>query len=389
MDESSTPVDEVSQISEQSAKQEKKKRSRKAERRYRFGPHRRRRLSWLGWWREVLLGMLLVTAVLGFVNPFPQMAVALATAANPAEPLPILPPTAPEEGYCLAGDFQGWDGSSTQLLDDGSEGDQTAGDGLYSRTITFVEPGRYLWHVLTCGDWEQTIADRSAWVFVTAPDQAITFTFRPGEVDGRFWPNTYALTADDSLPARLLAVGNFQDVQWDNQDSLTGLDPLNSEQFQLAYRIPRPGMYEAYVAVQGREEGIGAGGRSLQPMPLTFTTQMASEWVLFQYDGRSSRIAILYQIPRWLGWLAFERGALIIAGLALLGAIVLGVQVLNRWFRQRPEWQHAAGCPNCQGDLRRVNRTTPDYLFGLVGIPVRRYKCHNCGWQGRRIHRHR
>ena len=36
-----------------------------------------------------------------------------------------------------------------------------------------------------------------------------------------------------------------------------------------------------------------------------------------------------------------------------------------------------------------VNRTTADYLFGLVGIPVRRYQCPNCGWQGRRIHRHR
>lgn len=391
MDESSTPVDEVGQISEESAKQEKKKRSRHAERRYRFGPHRspRQRRFWPGWWREVLLGLLVLTAVLGLINPFPRMAVARATAAGPVEPLPVSPPTAPESGYCLAGDFQGWDGRNMPLVDDGTQGDQTAGDGLFSRTVAFAEPGRYLWRVLPCGDWAQAVPERSAWAFVTAPDQPITFTFRPGEVTSRFWPNNFALTANDALPARLVAVGSFQDVPWDNQDSLTGLEPLNSDQFQLAYRVPRAGTYEANLVVQGREEGIGASGRSMEPVPIEFTTRMASEWVLFQYDGRSSRIAILHQIPWWLGWLAFERGALILAGLSLIGVFVLGVQVVNRRLVQRPEWQHGAGCPNCQSDLRRVNRTSSDYLLGLVGVPVRRFKCANCGWQGRRIHRHR
>jgi hypothetical protein len=388
MDESSTPVDEVSQISEESAEQEKKQRSRHAERRYRFGPRRRRRSFGPGWWREALLGLLLVTAVLGFINPFPRLAVARATAAAPAEPLPVSPPLAPAEGFCLAGDFQEWNGSSTPLLDDGTQGDQTAGDGLYSRSVTFAETGRYLWRVLPCGDWDHAVPERSAWVFVTAPDQAITFTFRPGAVDGRFWPNTYALTANDTLPARLVAVGTFQTEPFDNDDDQTGLEPLNRDQFQLAYRIAQPGTYQAYVSVQGRGESVGANGRSMEAVPLEFTTRMASEWVLFQYDGRSSRIAIWHQIPWWLGWLAFERGALILAGLSVVGILVLGVPVVDRRFMQRPEWQHSAGCPNCQGDLRRVNRTSTDYLLGVVGVPVRRYQCSKCGWQGRRIHRH-
>lgn len=388
MDESSTPVDEVSQINEETAEQEKKPRSRHAERRYRFGPRRRRRLFSLEWWREALLGVLLVTAVLCLINPFPKMAFAGATAARPADPLPVSPPAAPTAGYCLAGDFQEWNGSNTLLLDDGTEGDQKADDGIYSRTVTFAEPGRYLWRVLPCGDWSQAVPERAAWVFVTEPEQPITFTFRAAAVESRFWPDTYALTADDTLPARLVAVGTFQTKPWDNKDELTGLRPLNRDQFQLAYRVPRPGTYQAYVSVLGRGESIGANGRSMRAIPLEFTTRVASEWVLFQYDGRSSRIAVLYQIPWWLGWLAFERGALIMAILAVVGAIVLGVPVVNRRFVQRPEWQHAAGCPNCQGELRRVNRTTADYLLGLVGIPVRRYKCRNCDWQGRRIHRH-
>lgn len=388
MDKGSSPVDEVGQVSEESAKQEKKQHSRHAERRYRFGTHRRRRLFSLGWWREGLLGVLLVTAVLCLINPFPKMAFARATAATPAEPLPVSLPTAPEDGYCLAGDFQGWDGRSTPLLDDGSQGDETAGDGLYTRTVTFAEPGRYLWRVLPCGDWGQAVPDRAAWIFVTTPDQPITFTFRAGEVESRFWPDAYALTADDTLPARLVAVGTFQTEPWNNKDSLTGLQPRNRNQFQLAYRVPRPGTYQAYLSVQGRGESIGANGRSLEAVPLEFTTRKASEWVLFQYDGRSSRMAILYQIPWWLGWLGFEHGAQIIAVLAFLGLLILGIQVLNLRFVKHPDWQHTAGCPNCQGELRRVSRTTADYLLGLVGIPVRRYKCRQCGWEGRRMHRH-
>ncbi|MCB8982106.1 MAG: hypothetical protein H6657_32295 [Ardenticatenaceae bacterium] len=386
MAQSSSPVEDVEQ--DKKAAAEQVQHPRKSERRYRFGPHRHRWLSWPRWWREALLVLLLVTAVLCLINPFPKMAFARATAASPSEPLPVSPPTAPEDGYCLAGDFQGWDGRNTLLFDDGTEGDQTAGDGLFARTITFAEPGRYLWRVLPCGDWTQAVPERAAWFFVTTPDQPITFTFRAADVESRFWPNTYALTANDTLPARLVAVGTFQNEPWNNKDTLTGLQPLNSDQFQLAYRVPQPGTYQAYVSVQGRDESVGANGRSMEATPLEFTTRVASEWVLFQYDGRSSRIAVLYQIPWWLGWLGFEHGAQIVAALALVGVFVLAVQVINLWFVKRPDWQSSAGCPTCQGELRRVNRTTTDYLLGLVGIPVRRYKCRQCGWQGRRIHRH-
>lgn len=366
-----------------------RRRERQVERRYRFGGHKRRRLPHLRWWREILLVVLLLTAVLFVINPFPRLAQARATIARPAAPLAVTPPVEPEDGYCIAGDFQEWDGRSTPLFDDGTEGDGTAGDGIYSRSITFAEPGRYLWRVLPCGDWSQVVPEKSAWAFATAPNQPVTFTFNPAMPPSKLWPRTYAFTADDTLPARVVAVGTFQNKRWDSEDSRTQLEPSGNGQFQLAYRVPLPSTYETYVVVQGRNEGIGASGRSMEPIPLEFTTKFPSEMVVIQYDGRTDRIAVLYGIPWWLSWLSYGWGARIIAGLSVLGMFVLGAQIGYKRFVLRPDWQYSAGCPNCQQhNLRRIGRETSDYLLDMIGIPVRRYKCGQCGWEGRRISQH-
>ncbi|MCB8977282.1 MAG: hypothetical protein H6657_07650 [Ardenticatenaceae bacterium] len=67
MAQSSSPVEDVEQ--DKKAAAEQVQHPRKSERRYRFGPHRHRWLSWPRWWREALLVLLLVTAVLCLINP--------------------------------------------------------------------------------------------------------------------------------------------------------------------------------------------------------------------------------------------------------------------------------------------------------------------------------
>ena len=42
-------------------------------------------------------------------------------------------------------------------------------------------------------------------------------------------------------------------------------------------------------------------------------------------------------------------------------------------------------CPKCSRDLARINRTTIDKIIGLV-VPVRRYKCMGCFWEGVKIY---
>lgn len=390
MDERDVPAEEVELIEEDKGERpSRRRRHRHVERRYRFAPRKKQRLPQLLWWREGLVAILLLTAVLFIINPFSRLAQAQATIARPPVPLAVTPPVAPESGYCIVGDFQEWDGRSTQLFDDGTEGDRTAGDGIYSRTITFAEEGRYLWRVLPCGVWNSAVPEKSAWVFATA-EQPVTFTFNPAMPASNLWPRAYAFTASDTLPARLVVVGSFQNERWDSEDPRTEMEPSGNGQYQLAYRVPLPGTYETYVTVQGRNEGIGASGRSMEPVPLAFTTSFPGEMVVIQYDGRTDRIAVLYGISWWLGWLGYGWGARIIAALSIVGSLVLGAQIAYSRVVLRPKWQDSAGCPDCQQHvLQRISRETTDYLLTMIGVPVRRYKCNNCGWQGRRIHRHR
>lgn len=373
---------------EQTSEQSSSRRRRLKERRYRFGPRKRQPLPELRWWREILAAVFLLTAVLFLINPFPRLAQAQATIAHPVSPLAVTPPAGAEDGYCIVGDFQEWIDYDTPLVDDGTEGDRAAGDGIYSRTVLFAEPGRYLWRVIPCGAWDLGVPEKSAWVFATMPDQSITFTFNPDISPSHMWPNTYAFTASDTLPARPVAVGNFQVRRWDSEDSRTQMAPSGNRQYQLAYRVPLPGTYETYVAIQGLEDGIGASGRSREPVPLEFTTEFPAEMVVFQYDGRTDRIAVLSGMPWWLSWLGYGWGARIIAGISILGVLVLGAQIGYSRIVLRPDWQYSAGCPNCEAhDLRRVSRENSDYVLDLFGVPVRRYKCSQCGWEGRRIYR--
>lgn len=383
-----TPEEVAEQAAEKLLRKSGRRRRQQAERRYRFGPRKRQPWPQLRWWREALLVVFLLTAVLFLINPFPRLAQAQATIARPAEPLAVTPPTDADDGYCIVGDFQKWTDYDTPLYDDGTGGDRTAGDSIFSRTVTFAEPGRYLWRVIPCGAWNLGVPEKSAWVFATRPDQSITFTFNPAMPPSHLWPRTYAFSASDTLPARPVAVGSFQVRRWDSEDSRTEMAPSGNGKYQLAYRVPLPGTYETYVVMQGLEDGIGASGRSREPIPLEFTTEFPAEMIVIQYDARTDRIAVLAGMPWWLSWLGFGWGSRIIAGISILGIFVLGAQIGYRRVVLRPDWQYSAGCPNCEAhDFQRISRENSDYLLDLIGVPVRRYKCDQCGWEGRRIYR--
>jgi DNA-directed RNA polymerase subunit RPC12/RpoP len=43
-------------------------------------------------------------------------------------------------------------------------------------------------------------------------------------------------------------------------------------------------------------------------------------------------------------------------------------------------------CPRCKQDLERVSRTAFDKMIGVI-VPIKRYKCMGCFWEGIRIAR--
>ena len=42
-------------------------------------------------------------------------------------------------------------------------------------------------------------------------------------------------------------------------------------------------------------------------------------------------------------------------------------------------------CPKCRADLDRISRTSFDKVIAML-LPVRRYKCMNCLWEGLRVY---
>ncbi len=72
---------------------------------------------------------------------------------------------------------------------------------------------------------------------------------------------------------------------------------------------------------------------------------------------------------------------------SLILALLLFILARVRIVRNRSMWP-STGCPSCQErELFRVFRSRRDHLISSIGIPVARYQCLECEWQGRRIHR--
>lgn len=92
-------------------------------------------------------------------------------------------------------------------------------------------------------------------------------------------------------------------------------------------------------------------------------------------------------LPESVAWLMqWQNGLIVIASLSLVFVISVA---LTRWrvLKNRALWP-AAGCPLCQEQaLIRIPRSKSDRFVIWSGRPVRRYKCNNCFWVGRRIFR--
>lgn len=80
-------------------------------------------------------------------------------------------------------------------------------------------------------------------------------------------------------------------------------------------------------------------------------------------------------------------------GLAVLGASILLSFVF--WLLMRTSIRYdrslylGAGCPEChEHDFLRIRRQRKDLALALIGIPVRRYACRGCTWNGIRLPDH-
>lgn len=80
-----------------------------------------------------------------------------------------------------------------------------------------------------------------------------------------------------------------------------------------------------------------------------------------------------------------ETGAIMIGFPTFAVALLLCAWRVRWRINQYEPWWNTH-CPACQSDqLKRSRRRPFDRLISKLGIPVRRYVCADCHWEGRRI----
>ena len=334
---------------------------------------------------ELFVVLLLVAAAYVFTNPFPELALIFYETDHSESPVPQTLPEAGQISWCLSGDFNNWDTENHHLNDKGQTGDAAAADGIYSLEYTLAKPDYYAWQVIACGQPDISFPAEQSWVISTMPDQTIAFSFNTNHAEDGLAPAQFAANADDGI-TDFTVVGGFQD--WDINNEATRMQPLEDGYYRLVYPVPESGKHTGYVMATGSWNGFGASGRSVDPAGIRFQTTRDNEFVIFQFDSQSGRIAIHFGLHPILASLAFARGFLPLGiGLILL-AIIIGYSTLLKRIFYNPRWRSGAGCPQCgHGYMVRIHRQRRDRLlaWGLLLLPLHRFLCQQCHWQGLRL----
>ncbi len=331
----------------------------------------------------ISLLLLAAAALIYFVNPFVRLALATASLARPVSTPSAAAPGAADSGdWCVMGNFTE---DSRRLLDDGSQGDVLADDGVFSLEYTVAQPGHYLWQVVDCADQTRAFPSSMAWITAEQPNQPVTFLFDSNKrADRLFFPIPYAITALDSA-TDYHVIGSFQD--WTVDDASGRLEPLGGGLYQQVRRIARSGNYQSYVIAGDPKRAIDAYGRTTKPIPFAFDTDHNGDYVVFLVDIDRGRASVMYDMPPLMTKMAFGGGnlRLALALTALAGLLLLALLLRELTLRNRRLWMET-GCPRChEQELMRISRRPRERLLHLMAIPAYRYRCRNCTWEGTRL----
>lgn len=225
---------------------------------------------------------------------------ALLPAAPVSADLPAdLPTSFPQAGppWYLRGDFNGWGTPGDLMYDDGTHGDDVAGDDIHTRILTITDTGRYEFKV-DDGNWTDPYPPSNAWIETITDSQAVKFTFDTNVYDDGWVPSTLIVNAQDGV-TEWTAVGDWQG--WDNGNPATAMVPLGGGMYAYTTTIATAGFHEYKAVRTGTWDAVGpdgaSGGRSINTANVGFNTYMDDQQVLFLADVGSGRITLRLQTP--------------------------------------------------------------------------------------------
>ncbi len=215
--------------------------------------------------------------------------------------------------YYGPGSYQAvpWDiGSAAQLVDDGTNGDVTAGDGVYTATVNVATAGAYEWKAAV-GDWSSSWPSTgNCWFITSADNQDVVLTFDTNSAGDGWAPDSYWPDADLSVGGSYTLVGELQSElgaagDWDPASAATHMhdDGLNGDAaagdgiYTFEGTLPA-GTYQWKVAVNDNwSQQFGTDGPSVNAGTWSVTVNDPTEDWVFQLDTNTGRIYAYHNAP--------------------------------------------------------------------------------------------
>ncbi len=208
----------------------------------------------------------------------------------------FLPQTAGAGTWCATG-INNWNANDIPLYDDGTHGDLSGGDGVFSADLTIATTGRYDWKVTVC-DWSNSFpGSGNSFLRTSTDNQTVKLTFdtnnHAADVGLPMLPAQNILNAWDNQPAGISVVGDFN--SWNNNDPTHALADLGNGYYFLA-ALMTPGSHMGKLTTSGTWDAWGSDGRGANAININFNAYYADQPVYFLLDYFTGR-SFVYAAP--------------------------------------------------------------------------------------------
>ena len=207
--------------------------------------------------------------------------------------------------YFAPGSYQGWDlNTAPQMVDDGTNGDLVAGDGIYSVTVNIATAGAYEWKTALSGwsdSWPHT---GNSWFITLADNEDVLLTFDTNAHGDGWAPDSYWPDSDHTVGDTYKVVGDLQDEMgdpgdWDpangtllmHDDGVGGDATAGDGVYTYCGQISTAGDYQWKVAVNGDwAQQFGTDGPSVNAGTWMITVANDNDEWCFYLDVNTGRI---------------------------------------------------------------------------------------------------
>ena len=196
----------------------------------------------------------------------------------------------PLPSWYVRGGFNGW-GTSDPMYDDGTHGDLTPADGVFTAQVTIATAGHYEFKVANY-DWSESFPLANSWLDSTTAGEIVTFTFDTNTHTDGWLPETN-LIGVSTEPGAWTAVGDWQG--WNNGNPDTAMTSLGGGVYEFTTAIASPGTYQYKAVKTGTWDAVGADGRNTNASTVSFETLQDDQNVTFQVDALAGRVRVMVE----------------------------------------------------------------------------------------------